>query len=156
MLNLLAYIMYRTETKTDAHYGDIRNRKSKLQWFNPVTNMKKLLFFRSTNGDLSSLHGIRAITILWIVAGHALDWNALNMFRSTFTIRDRFGELLAQPFFKAYYAVDTFFLLRYTFILSSYFSSKHFLFLSVDFWHRLSRSSIPEETSKISAPSAMF
>ena len=109
MLNILAYIMYKLEGPEAGHHN---GGSQTLQWFNPKINFIKLVCTRPANDDLSSLHGIRAMTMLWIVAGHSLDWNALNMFQSTFWIRDRFGELLTQPFFKAYYAVDTFFLLR--------------------------------------------
>lgn len=35
----------------------------------------------SGNDELSCVHGIRVLTICWIIMGHTLDWNNLNVYR---------------------------------------------------------------------------
>lgn len=108
-----------------------------LHWFSPMANIRKLFITESSKEmkELSCIHGLRAITLLWIITAHTLEWTSLNVYRmmkiisilthfqikilyfknlgDTFLIRDRLASARLQIIYKAFYAVETFFYLRY-------------------------------------------
>lgn len=51
-----------------------------LIWFSPVRNTRKLVCTKSYE-DLSCVHGLRFVTMIWIIIAHTLEWNNLNTFR---------------------------------------------------------------------------
>lgn len=82
-----------------------------LAWFSPVRNIKKLVCTES-NEDLTCVHGLRFVTMVWIIIAHTLEWNNLNAFRDTLSIPERLSSLDKQPIYKGHYTVETFFYLR--------------------------------------------
>lgn len=55
-----------------------------LACFSPARNCRKLFMTQTSssgNDELSCVHGIRVLTICWIIMGHTLDWNNLNVYR---------------------------------------------------------------------------
>lgn len=53
-------------------------RLQMLVWFSPVRNLRKLVLSASDADELTCVHGIRFLTMAWIIAGHTLEWNNLN------------------------------------------------------------------------------
>ena len=102
-----------------------------LFWFSPSRNVRKLINTKSIEDELSCVHGLRFITIIWIMLAHTMEWTNLNIYRKiskflnresftqllitsgdTFTIKDRLSQMNLQLLFKAFYSVETFFYLR--------------------------------------------
>lgn len=83
-----------------------------LLWFSPIRNLRRLLFSPSHEDDLACVHGMRVVTMVWIIIGHTLDWNRMNSFRDSFTIHGRLTELIYQPLYRGLLTVDSFFFLR--------------------------------------------
>ncbi|XP_027196960.2 nose resistant to fluoxetine protein 6-like [Dermatophagoides pteronyssinus] len=95
-----------------------------LLWFSPIQNAAKLISVKtSKHDDLACLHGIRFLTLVWIIIGHTLEWNPMNLFRQSFLMQSRLSSLGHQPLFKAHYSVDTFFYLSG--LLTSYVTFKY-------------------------------
>ncbi|KAH9392278.1 hypothetical protein TYRP_005351 [Tyrophagus putrescentiae] len=80
--------------------------------FHP-NNLRKLFITESSKemSELACIHGLRAITLLWIITAHTLEWTSLNVYRDTFLIRGRLASARLQIIYKAFYAVETFFYL---------------------------------------------
>lgn len=92
-----------------------------------MRNLRKLVSTKSNGDELNCIHGIRFVTMVWIIIGHTLEWNNLNIFSKSnqcssrpfhhsmlrsgdnFAIRDKLASLDMQPIFKAHYSVETFF-----------------------------------------------
>ncbi|XP_075589358.1 nose resistant to fluoxetine protein 6-like isoform X3 [Dermatophagoides farinae] len=92
-----------------------------LACFSPARNCRKLFMTQTSssgNDELSCVHGIRVLTICWIIMGHTLDWNNLNVYRDTFLIKESLSDLMKQPFFRTHFSVETFFYI--TGLLTSY------------------------------------
>ena len=92
-----------------------------LKYFHPIENIKKI-YLTDSKEDLNCIHGLRFFSALWIIAGHTLEWNSMNIYMDTFSIREQLSELSSQPFFRAHYAVETFFYLSG--LLTSYVTLK--------------------------------
>lgn len=93
-----------------------------LLWFSPGRNIRKLILTNSSEDELSCIHGIRFFSICWVVIGHTLEWNSLNIFKDTFFVREHLSSLVLQLLFKAPYAVETFFYISG--LLTSYMALK--------------------------------
>ncbi|UXI15709.1 hypothetical protein NH340_JMT01652 [Sarcoptes scabiei] len=109
----------------DQFATDIKNRNilgKMLLWHSPIRNARKLIM-SDTKEELDCLHGIRFITMAWIVLVHTLDWNTFNTFRDGFFIRDKFLSIGLQPLFKAHYSVETFFFISG--LLTSYVTLRY-------------------------------
>ena len=78
-------------------------------WFSPVRNIRKLLQITYNADEMRSIHGLRFMTMCWIIIGHALDWNPLEMIRDNFIMKDRLANLFFQPLYKGFNSVETFF-----------------------------------------------
>lgn len=121
--------------------GDAKHSRAKqvLLWFSPIRNARKLLLSRSSD-ELGCVHGIRMVTMAWIIAGHTLEWNNLNtiskssvlcptcMFclllpENAFDMRHKLAAVEKQAFYKAHYTVETFFYLSG--MLTSYVTLKY-------------------------------
>lgn len=91
-------------------------------WFSPGRNIRKLILTNSNEDELACIHGIRFFSICWVVIGHTLEWNSLNIFKDTFFVREHLSSLVLQLLFKAPYAVETFFYISG--LLTSYMALK--------------------------------
>ena len=97
-----------------------RMQKGKfLLWFSPQRNARKVLQVTAdgatedpNQSQLNCLHGVRALTIIFVIVGHTLAWNDFNIFRTIFSIRDRFADIWPHFIFRMQLSVDTFFLMR--------------------------------------------
>ena len=89
-----------------------------LLWFSPLRNARKVLHVGNdgtedpNQAQLNCLHGLRAITMFFVIVGHTLAWNNVNMFRGTFVMRDRIADWWPQFLFRFQMSVDTFFFMR--------------------------------------------
>ncbi|XP_027205919.2 nose resistant to fluoxetine protein 6-like isoform X1 [Dermatophagoides pteronyssinus] len=100
---------------------DGKDRNEFITCFSPARNCRKLFTTKTSssgNDELSCIHGLRVLTICWIIMGHTLDWNNLNVFRDTFLIKESLSDLTKQPFFRTHFSVETFFYI--TGLLTSY------------------------------------
>lgn len=82
-----------------------------LSCFDLIKNTRTVLSTDVPNGAISSINGIRAISMMWIILGHTYYYGSLNVFDnmgSTALIFNRYSFL---PIGNAYVSVDTFFLL---------------------------------------------
>ncbi|KAI2807798.1 hypothetical protein BLOT_005737 [Blomia tropicalis] len=112
-LTLMALI-YDQSTKDHHHQTTTTSSSSPLSfllWFSPGRNIRKVLDPNSNEVDLSCVHGLRVFSIVWVVVGHTLEWNQLNAFRETFSLKHMLASLPLQLLFKAPLAVETFFYL---------------------------------------------
>lgn len=73
------------------------------------------IFFHVTESQLKNdilcLHGIRCITMVWIITTHTMAYNDWSAFARTREIEIALNSLLSQPLFNGSYLVDTFFLM---------------------------------------------
>ncbi len=46
-----------------------------------MRNVRKLFQTKSSENDFACIHALRVFSISWIVFGHTLEWNSLNMYR---------------------------------------------------------------------------
>lgn len=56
-----------------------------LLWFSPSRNIRKLVNTKSSEDELSCVHGLRFFTIIWIMLAHTMEWTNLNIYRKTVT-----------------------------------------------------------------------
>ncbi len=91
-------------------------------WFSPGRNIRKLILTDSSEDELACIHGLRFFSICWVVIGHTLEWNSLNIFKDTFFVREHLSSIFLQLLFKAPYAVETFFYISG--LLTSYMALK--------------------------------
>nr|XP_027196790.1 nose resistant to fluoxetine protein 6-like [Dermatophagoides pteronyssinus] len=82
--------------------------KTIMKWFSPIKNSINLSKSSKQN-ELSCIHGIRFISMVWIVTSHAIKWNPWNFFRQSFALTDEYTSLILQPKFNGHYSTETFF-----------------------------------------------
>lgn len=89
-----------------------------------VTNVKQ--FFRVSqsqlDNDILCIHGIRCITMSWIIITHTMQYNDWSAFARIREIETHLKSLINQPLFNGSYLVDSFFLVSG--LLASYSSFK--------------------------------
>lgn len=70
--------------------------------------------------EISCIHGIRCITMSWIIVTHTMQYNDWSAFARTRLVEEHLKSLITQPLFNGSYLVDTFFLISG--LLTSYTS----------------------------------
>lgn len=69
-----------------AIYDQMSSKKNKtisrviLMWFSPISNTKKLLFSNTDDENFNCIHGLKFLSISWIIVVHTLAWIDLNGF----------------------------------------------------------------------------
>ncbi|KAH7636895.1 acyltransferase-like protein 3 [Dermatophagoides farinae] len=112
-----------------AIYDQMSSKKNKtisrviLMWFSPISNTKKLLFSNTDDENFNCIHGLKFLSISWIIVVHTLAWIDLNGFRNSFRMKIFLSTLYFQPLFKGFFAVETFFYLSG--LLTSYSAMKY-------------------------------
>nr|XP_027201165.1 nose resistant to fluoxetine protein 6-like [Dermatophagoides pteronyssinus] len=82
-----------------------------LLWFSPMSNMEKILSSKMDGQDLTCLHGIRVLSMCWIIMGHIIPFFDMNRFSHLFLLKNEIINIYSQPLLKGFYAVETFFFL---------------------------------------------
>ena len=73
-------------------------------------NLKTLLAKR-TSEALPCIHGIRVISMIWIIFGHSTDWLDYNIFSRAFRAKEELAQIHTQFLYNGWYSVETFFFL---------------------------------------------
>ncbi|KAF2893852.1 hypothetical protein ILUMI_12321, partial [Ignelater luminosus] len=79
--------------------------------FSVLTNGKKLIETINKSNQISSIHGIRVLTIMWIILGHKYTIGALLPVRNYLHFLEFIREPANMFVFNSFVSVDTFFLL---------------------------------------------
>ena len=53
--------------------------------FSPVRNAKKIFNFKTTSVDVACIHGLRFMSISWIIMGHTFVWANYQLFSKDFS-----------------------------------------------------------------------
>jgi len=83
-LNLIFYILILSKYLTE----NLKYRRI-LEMFSLEHNLKKLLSSKTDN-EISCIHGIRVITITWVIFGHSIDWTYWGIYSNV----DRFDKII--------------------------------------------------------------
>lgn len=88
-----------------------------------IQNFRKFLSVESElsadpDREIFCIHGIRCITMSWIIITHTMQYNDWSAFARTRLVESHLESLVNQPLFNGSYLVDTFFLISG--LLSSY------------------------------------
>lgn len=88
-----------------------------------IQNFKRFLSVESElsadpDREIFCIHGIRCITMSWIIITHTMQYNDWSAFARTRLVESHLESLINQPLFNGSYLVDTFFLISG--LLSSY------------------------------------
>ncbi|XP_043470723.1 nose resistant to fluoxetine protein 6-like isoform X2 [Leptopilina heterotoma] len=94
-----------------------------LSQFSLINSSLRILSLKKQNNTISSIHGIRALSILWIVYGHELFFSVMTSFVNSLDFMNWAQSWRSVYLALAIYAVDTFFLLS-GFLLSYLFLKK--------------------------------
>nr|XP_027196789.1 nose resistant to fluoxetine protein 6-like [Dermatophagoides pteronyssinus] len=98
--------------------------KTIMKWFSPIQNTNKIISTKSLKqGELSCLHGIRFISMVWIIIGHVMVLSPRNLHRRSFEIPFKITGLQFQPLLNGFYSTQTFFYLSG--LLTSIVTFKH-------------------------------
>jgi hypothetical protein len=93
---------------------DGNNKDSILNAFCLQNNFRRLISNKKQNESLTCLHGLRLLSIVWVVFGHCYGWISFQIFRRSFAASDIVTSFWFQPLMHGSLTVDTFFLIRYS------------------------------------------
>ncbi|XP_076352848.1 nose resistant to fluoxetine protein 6-like [Tachypleus tridentatus] len=102
------------KTKEKTEFTGIFSKRTSLEYFlafSLYTNSKKLFSTKSSARTIGALHGIRLISILWIIWGHLYFYINYQGFTDSFGATNFVASFLSQPLMNGTVAVDTFFFL---------------------------------------------
>lgn len=74
-----------------------------------ITNWLDFINVSSKSTEIKSLHGLRAITMIWIIIVHSLQYNNWSGFIRIFENTKTIKNIIIQPIYNANYSVDNFF-----------------------------------------------
>ncbi|XP_067687081.1 nose resistant to fluoxetine protein 6-like [Haliotis asinina] len=74
-------------------------------------NTERILCTKTDNRDLDCLHGVRVLSMAWVILGHATSWDGLNSYENVKDYAEWTRRFTMQVILNAPLAVDTFFLL---------------------------------------------
>ena len=101
-----------TSVATLLERNDVIEDESKTSQFIDTFSIKRNinnLFNERTSTMFSCIHGIRVITILWIILGHTIEWSNYKIFSRSFQSKQIFSGVLGQMIFNGIYSVENFF-----------------------------------------------
>lgn len=67
----------------------------------------------NSSDKLSSIDGIRVITMCWVISGHIVHWSDLQLYKNVFVVKQIFDKLIFHMLFNTLYSVETFFCIGY-------------------------------------------
>ncbi|XP_054719316.1 nose resistant to fluoxetine protein 6-like [Uloborus diversus] len=76
--------------------------------FSLTTNMKKLCSTESSTDEMKSLHGIRALSMTWVILGHTYVWINFQALRKTSVASDWFNDLEFEVILNGWLSVSSF------------------------------------------------
>ncbi|XP_046378688.2 uncharacterized protein LOC124150714 [Haliotis rufescens] len=79
--------------------------------FSIPRNAEKILSTASGEGNLGCIHGIRVLSMAWVIFGHSASWSPLKTVENIVDYMDRAKDFTMQALINATLSVDTFFLL---------------------------------------------
>lgn len=80
-------------------------------YFSSVTNTQEFLNTSMRSHEIKCLHGLRVITMCWIICVHTLQYNEWSGFNRVYSTEISFKNPTMQPLLNANYVVDNFFLM---------------------------------------------
>ncbi|XP_014779796.1 nose resistant to fluoxetine protein 6 [Octopus bimaculoides] len=112
-----------SENKDDNNKGNVQSPGvlgRALLCFSIYTNGKKLLKTEQAEGTLSCIHGIRFLSLTWVILGHTYVFG-IPAYRNLFALPDNLKNFAFQAIGNAFVSVDTFFLLSGLLVAYSFF-----------------------------------
>lgn len=79
------------------------------EYFSLITNWKDFTDVTLKPTDIKCLHGLRVITMVWIIIVHTLQYNDWSGFIRIFENTRTLTNIMLQPIYNANYSVDNFF-----------------------------------------------
>lgn len=74
-----------------------------------ITNGREFMDTSMRPNEIKCLHGLRVITMTWIICVHTLQYNNWSGFTQIFEVETSLRSLVLQPLYNANYVVDNFF-----------------------------------------------
>ncbi|XP_046563523.1 nose resistant to fluoxetine protein 6-like [Haliotis rubra] len=102
--------LQRLENQEDKHQSEGFGRQFLLS-FSISRNTEKILSTRTGDGNLGCIHGIRVLSMAWVILGHAVSWDGLMSYENVTDYAEWSRRFTMQFIVSASVAVDTFFLL---------------------------------------------
>ncbi|XP_071103043.1 nose resistant to fluoxetine protein 6-like [Haliotis cracherodii] len=100
----------RLENQEEKHQNEGLGRQLLLS-FSISRNTEKILNTRTGDGNLGCIHGIRVLSMAWVILGHAVSWDGLGSYENVSDYAEWTRRFTMQFIINASVAVDTFFLL---------------------------------------------
>lgn len=102
-----------------------------IEYLSMLTNWKQFLDTSMRSNEIKCLHGLRVITMIWIIIVHAMQYTDWSCYTRIFYIIGQLQNPILHPVYNANYVVDNFFLMSgllvsYTTWFSHRGSSKDF------------------------------
>lgn len=95
------------------------------EYLSLITNWKDFINVSSKSTDIKSLHGLRAVTMIWIIIVHSLQYNNWSGFIRIFENTKTITNIIIQPIYNANYSVDNFFFMSGLLtVYTSWYSNK--------------------------------
>lgn len=117
-----------SETRCESCYGI---KFVAFEYLSMITNARQFMDTSIRQNEIRCLHGLRVVTMVWIIAVHTLQYNEWSGFTRIFRNVNDLQNPFLHPLFNANYVVDNFFLMSgllvsYTIWFSHKGSSKGF------------------------------
>jgi len=80
-------------------------------YFSTITNGEEFFKTSLRSNDIRCLHGLRVITMLWIICVHTLQYNDWSGFTRVYNTEESMRSVFLHPIVNANYVVDNFFLI---------------------------------------------
>lgn len=88
-----------------------RARKIAFEYLSIITNTREFFSVTLRRNEIQCLHGFRAITMMWIITVHTMQYNEWSGFTRSFEGPELVQDILLHPIVNANYVVDNFFLM---------------------------------------------
>lgn len=93
------------------HLRDLGLKHIAFHYFSAINNYRDFIDTTTKPHEITCLHGLRVITMLWIILVHTLQYNEWSGFTRIFENVHMLQNPLLHPFYNANYVVDNFFLM---------------------------------------------
>jgi hypothetical protein len=75
-------------------------------------NLKSLFANRSSE-EFECIHGIRVLTLVWVIFSHSTEWTNFQLYSRSFQVKKIFTRIDSQIILNGVYTVENFFFVGY-------------------------------------------